>query len=101
MRSSRLSAEASGAGRRLLAQRGPVALTGVARAFGVGLAGCVVGAVAGQAVSWLVQGEGFVVNAGISLLVCAVITGVFGAIVWNVDGGDLRAALARLRARAR
>jgi putative peptidoglycan lipid II flippase len=84
----------------VLRARGPVALAGVARAFGVGLAGCVVGAVAGQAVSWLVQGEGFVINTGISLLVCAVITGVFGVVVWNVDGGDLRAALARLRTRA-
>jgi putative peptidoglycan lipid II flippase len=85
----------------LLAQvrrvRGPAALAGVPRAFLAGLAGCVVSTVAGSALSLLVRGDGFVVNAGISVLVSLVITAVFGGIVMNIDGGDFRAALTRLR----
>jgi putative peptidoglycan lipid II flippase len=79
--------------------RGPAALSGAARAFGAGLAGCVVSVAVGWVASSLVSGHGFVLNAGISLLVAAVIGAVFAAVVWNVDGGDLRAALSRLRAR--
>lgn len=78
---------------------GAVALSGVPRAFGAGLAGCVAGAATGWTASSLLTGHGFVVNAGISALVCAVIAAVFAAVVWNVDGGDLRVGLTRLRAR--
>jgi putative peptidoglycan lipid II flippase len=84
----------------VLRVRGPLALAGAARAFGAGLAGCAIGAAVGAGVSWFAQGEGLILNAGVSLLVCAVIAAAFGAVVWNIDGGDLRAALARLRARA-
>jgi putative peptidoglycan lipid II flippase len=79
--------------------RGPGALAGVPRAFAAGVLGCVASAAVGSAVSLLVRGDGFVVNAGISVLVSLVITAVFGGIVMNVDGGDVRDALARLRSR--
>ena len=35
--------------------------------------------------------------SGMSVLVDAVVTGVFGAVVVNLDGGDARAAIRRLR----
>jgi putative peptidoglycan lipid II flippase len=80
--------------------RGPGALAGVTRAAAAGLAGCVTGAAAGEGASVLLAGGGLAVNAGLSVLVCSLVALVFAAIVWNVDGGDLRAVATRLRARA-
>jgi len=80
-------------------ERGGAALTGVPRAFGAGVAGCAAGAAAGSAVAAVVPASGFFPNVGISVLVTAVVTAVFAAVVINLDGGDLRAALLRLRAR--
>jgi peptidoglycan biosynthesis protein MviN/MurJ (putative lipid II flippase) len=80
-------------------ERGGAALAGVARAFCAGLAGCAAGAAAGSAISVLVRGHGFFPNVGISVLVSAVVTAVFAAVVMNLDGGDLRTALRRLRTR--
>jgi len=63
----------------------------------------VAGAAAGAAVALAVSGAepgqagGFLFNVAVSLLVAVVVTGVFGAVVLALDGGDLRAALARLR----
>jgi putative peptidoglycan lipid II flippase len=86
-------------------ERGPVALHGVPRAFLAGLAGCVAGAAAGSAVASVtrtVSGHagGLLFNVAVSLLVTVVVAGVFGALVLALDGGDLRAALSRLRAPA-
>ena len=84
-------------------ERGPVALRGVPRAFLAGLAGCVAGAAAGSAVAAAVtravsaHAGGFLFNVVVSLLVAVVVAGVFGAVVLALDGGDLRAALSRLR----
>jgi len=87
-------------------ERGPAALHGVPRAFLAGLAGCVAAAAAGAAVASAVSGAvpghaaGFLFNVAVSLLVTVVVAGVFGAVVLALDGGDLRAALSRLRAPA-
>jgi putative peptidoglycan lipid II flippase len=85
---------------------GPAALRRVSRAFLAGLAGCAVGAVAGAAVSSVVSGAvpalpagGFLANVGLSVLVALVVSAVFGVVVHRLDGGDLRTALSRLRAR--
>jgi hypothetical protein len=40
---------------------------------------------------------GFFPNAGIALLACACVAVVFGTATFALDGGDLRAALARVR----
>jgi putative peptidoglycan lipid II flippase len=80
-------------------ERGGAALAGVARAFGAGVAGCAAGAAAGSAVAAVVPVSGFFPNVGISVLVTAVVTAVFAVVVMNLDGGDLRTALIRLRAR--
>jgi len=80
--------------------RGVAALVGVPRAFLAGLIGCAAAAAAGSAVAAAAQVNGFFPNVGITILVSAVVTGVFGVVVLNMDGGDLRAALRRLRSRA-
>jgi peptidoglycan biosynthesis protein MviN/MurJ (putative lipid II flippase) len=84
------------------AERGPMALHRVPRAFLAGLAGCVAGAVAGSAVASLTEGgagTGLLANLAISALVTVVAWGVFGVVVLRLDGGDLRTALSRLRSR--
>jgi putative peptidoglycan lipid II flippase len=79
--------------------RGAASLTGVLRAFLAGLTGCAAAAAAGSTVAALLKVSGFFPNVGISILVSAVVTGVFAVVVLNVDGGDLRAALRGLRSR--
>jgi putative peptidoglycan lipid II flippase len=85
---------------------GPAALSRVSRAFLAGLAGCAAGAVAGSAVSSVISDAvpglpagGFLLNVGLSVLVAALISAVFGAVVLCLDGGDVRSALSRLRTR--
>jgi putative peptidoglycan lipid II flippase len=80
-------------------ERGAAALAGVSRAFLAGLAGCAAGAAAGSAISVLLRVHGFFPNVGVSVLVSAAVTAVFVVVVMNLDGGDLRTALRRLRAR--
>jgi len=80
-------------------ERGGAALAGVARAFLAGLAGCAAGAAAGSAISALIPAHGFFPNVGVSVLVSAAVTAVFAAVVMNLDGGDFRTALRRLRTR--
>ena len=80
-------------------ERGSVALHGVSRAFFAGLAGCAAGAVAGSVLASVLPVTGFLLNIGMSVLVTAVITGVFTVVVLRLDGGDLRSALSRLRSR--
>jgi peptidoglycan biosynthesis protein MviN/MurJ (putative lipid II flippase) len=80
-------------------ERGAAALAGVSRAFLAGLVGCAAGAAAGSAISVMLRVHGFFPNVGVSVLVSAVVTAVFVAVVMNLDGGDLRTALRRLRHR--
>lgn len=80
-------------------ERGAAALAGVPRAFLAGLAGCAAGAAVGSVVSEMVRVHGFFPNAGVSVLVSAVVAAVFGVVVMNLDGGDLRNALRGLRTR--
>jgi putative peptidoglycan lipid II flippase len=77
--------------------RGRAALTGTARAALAGLAGAVAGAAAGAALSSALPASGFVLNAGLAILVCGCVTLVFGGVALVLDGGDLRAVLARAR----
>ncbi len=79
--------------------RGGAALAGVPRAFIAGFAGCAAAAAAGSAVAALVRVSGFFPSVGISVLVSAVVTVVFAAVVLSLDGRDLRTAFRRLRTR--
>jgi glycosyltransferase involved in cell wall biosynthesis len=75
--------------------RGRAALRGVSRAALAGLAGALAGAAAGAALCSAVPARGFIPNAGLALLACAFVTLVFGGAALALDGGDLRAVLAR------
>jgi peptidoglycan biosynthesis protein MviN/MurJ (putative lipid II flippase) len=79
--------------------RGALALHGVSRAFLAGLAGAVAGAAAGSVLAGALEAPGFFVNVGTSVLVTLVVIVVFAAVAGSIDFGDLRAAVARLRAR--
>jgi putative peptidoglycan lipid II flippase len=81
-------------------ERGALALHGVSRAFLAGLAGAVAGAAAGSLVAAALSARGFLVNVGTSVVVTVVVIAVFAGVAGSLDGGDLRAAVARLRARA-
>ena len=80
-------------------ERGSVALHGVSRAFIAGLAGAVAAAAAGSLVAAALSAPGFIVNVGTSVLVTVVVIAVFAGVAGSLDGGDLRAAVGRLRAR--
>jgi putative peptidoglycan lipid II flippase len=80
-------------------ERGAVALNGVSRASAAGLAGAVAAAAAGSLVAAALPAPGFFVNVGTSVLVTVVVIAVFAGVAGRLDGGDLRTALARLRAR--
>jgi putative peptidoglycan lipid II flippase len=77
--------------------RGWAALRGSARAALAGLAGAVAGAAAGAALSSAVPARGFIPSAGVTLLACGCVTLVFGGAALALDGGNLRAVLARGR----
>jgi len=79
--------------------RGALALRGVSRAFLAGLAGAVAAAVAGSLLAGALTASGFVVNVGNSVLVTVVVIAVFAGVAGAIDVSDLRAAVARLRAR--
>jgi putative peptidoglycan lipid II flippase len=80
--------------------RGPAALAGLARATGSGLAGAAAGIVVGLVISELVPASGFFANVGLTLLVSAVATLAFAAVVAVTDGGDLRSMLVHMLRRA-
>jgi peptidoglycan biosynthesis protein MviN/MurJ (putative lipid II flippase) len=79
--------------------RGALALRGVSRAFLAGLAGAVAAAVAGSLLAGALAASGFFVNVGTSVLVTVVVIAVFAGVAGAIDVSDLRAAVARLRAR--
>jgi putative peptidoglycan lipid II flippase len=80
--------------------RGGAALHGTARAAAAGLAGALAGAAAGAGVSAAVPVTGFIPNAIIALLACCCAVIGFGVVAFFLDGGDLRAVLARVLRRA-
>jgi putative peptidoglycan lipid II flippase len=79
--------------------RGALALHGVSRAFLAGLVGAVAAAAAGSVLAGALEAPGFFVNVGTSVLVTLVVIVVFAAVAGSIDFGNLRAAVARLRAR--
>jgi len=79
--------------------RGALALHGVSRAFLAGLAGAVAGAAVGSVLAGALSSPGFFVNVGMSIVVTLVVIAVFAAVAGSIDFGDVRAAVARLRAR--
>ncbi len=79
--------------------RGGGALHGTARAAAAGLAGGLACAAAGAGLSAAVPVTGFFLNAMIALLACCCAVIGFGVVAYFLDGGDLRAVLARVRRR--
>jgi peptidoglycan biosynthesis protein MviN/MurJ (putative lipid II flippase) len=79
--------------------RGALALHGVSRAFVAGLVGAVAAAVAGSLLAGALAAAGFFVNVGASVLVTVVVVAVFAGVAGSIDVSDVRAAVARLRAR--
>ena len=80
---------------------GAAPLWGVPRATLAGLAAALAGAGAGAAVAASLPVSGFLPNAGVTVLACAVAALVFLAVTMFADGGDLRAASGRLLGRFR
>jgi putative peptidoglycan lipid II flippase len=78
-------------------ERGSAPLAGMRRAFGAGLAGCLCATAAGTGLAMVIRVSGFFPNVAVSVAVSAVVTGVFLAVAATLDGGDARAAIARLR----
>jgi putative peptidoglycan lipid II flippase len=79
--------------------RGRAALRGSARAAGAGLAGALAGAGAGALVSAALPATGFLPNALVGVLACAIAALVFWGCVLVLDGRDLRAMAARIAGR--
>jgi putative peptidoglycan lipid II flippase len=79
--------------------RGAVALHGVTRAGLAGLAGALAGAAAGLGVCAALPASGFLPNVAVALLACLGTTLAFGLVAFALDGGELRALGARVRAR--
>jgi putative peptidoglycan lipid II flippase len=78
-------------------ERGSAPLAGMWRAFGAGLAGALCAAAVGSGLATVVRVSGFFPNVAVSVAVSGVVTGVFLAVAAALDGGDTRAAIARLR----
>jgi putative peptidoglycan lipid II flippase len=77
--------------------RGGAALQGVMRAAAAGLAGAAAGVAVGAGLSAALPVTGFFLNAAVALLACCAAAAVFGMTAYALDGGDLRAVLARTR----
>jgi putative peptidoglycan lipid II flippase len=80
--------------------RGGRALQGTARSAAAGLAGAAAGASAGAGLSAAMPVSGFFPNACVALLACGCALAAFGVTAYALDGGDLRAVVARARRRA-
>jgi putative peptidoglycan lipid II flippase len=79
--------------------RGAVALHGVTRAGLAGLAGALAGAAAGLGVCAALPASGFFPNVAVALLAGLSTTLAFGLVAFALDGGELRALAARVRAK--
>jgi putative peptidoglycan lipid II flippase len=81
--------------------RGAAALHGTVRAATAGLAAALAGAASGVVLSAAVPATGVLGNGLLAVAACAGAALAFGAVGYALDGGDLRAAAARLARRAR
>jgi putative peptidoglycan lipid II flippase len=77
--------------------RGGAALQGTLRAAVAGLAGAVVGAAAGAGTSAAMPVTGFFPNATVAAAACCGAVIAFGVTAYALDGGDLRAVVARTK----
>jgi peptidoglycan biosynthesis protein MviN/MurJ (putative lipid II flippase) len=75
--------------------RGSAALNGSGRAAWAGLVGAVTGGAVGALVSASLPVSGFIPNAMVTLLACLGAAAAFGVAALVLDGGDLRALVAR------
>jgi putative peptidoglycan lipid II flippase len=80
--------------------RGGRALRGTARAAAAGLAGAAAGVAAGASTSAALPVTGFLPNALVAVLACGCAVLAYGVTAYALDGGDLRAVVARARRRA-
>jgi len=81
--------------------RGVAALHGTVRAGAAGLTAALAGTGTAAALSAAVPATGIIANGLLVVAACACAGVVFGAIAYALDGGDLRAVVARARRRAR
>jgi len=79
--------------------RGGAALHGTVRAAAAGLAGAAIGAAAGAGMSAAVPVTGFFLNATVAVLACCCAVIAFGVTAYLLDGGDLRAVVARAKSK--
>ena len=77
--------------------RGVAALHGMVRAGAAGLTAALAGAGAAAALSATVPAAGVIPNGLLAVAASACACAVFGAIAYALDGGDLRAVVARVR----
>ena len=77
--------------------RGAAALRGMVRAGAAGVTAALAGAGAAAALSAAVPAGTVIANGLLAAAACAVAVVVFGAIAYALDGGDLRAVMARAR----
>jgi putative peptidoglycan lipid II flippase len=77
--------------------RGPAALAGAGRAAAAGLAAAIAGAIAGTGVAAALRATEPDAAAVVAVLSGACGLAVFMIVAWILDGGDLRAVLARVR----
>jgi putative peptidoglycan lipid II flippase len=76
---------------------GRAALRATGRAAAAGLTAAVTGAAAGAAVAYLLPSSGLIVDCVAAVLAAVCAATVFGIVAYLLDGGELRAALARIR----
>jgi putative peptidoglycan lipid II flippase len=76
---------------------GRAALRATTRAAGAGIAAAAAGAAAGAAAAWLLPAVGLPLDALGVVVAAAGALAVFGIVAYLLDGGELRAALARAR----
>ena len=77
--------------------RGGAALRSTARAAGAAVGAGLAGAAAGGAVAYGLPSSGLVVDCVAAVVAAVCAAGVFGAVAFALDGGELKTALARVR----
>jgi putative peptidoglycan lipid II flippase len=77
--------------------RGGAALRATARAGAAGLVAAVIGAAAGAATAYALPSSGLAADCGAAVAGAVVAGAGFGVIAYLLDGGELKAAIARVR----